>query len=304
MDRMFRRIAVWFLLAVVLFAGSGMDWDSARTIRPGIRLLQFRKKEPRLLKYYIMRIDLQTPGLSFVTTGRDPDWGKPMPDYPKRQIRTKRITTAEFMQNHRKPQKEGGPGLNMVVAFNGSGWGPWTPPFTHKYGDPPGITISDGVVVSDRKPHKPMFVVYRDGRCDIVDKLEKRDYPKVRNSIPCLDAIVVRDSKIVGGFGKRDGLAPRTAYGLSRDRRYFFVLVVDGRQPGWSLGANHEDLARIMLEAGADIAMNMDGGGSSSMLMWDRRKKKPVMINRHDPNRAYMRPVASNLGIVIEKNAR
>ena len=124
---------------------------------------------------------------------------------------------------------------------------------------------------------------------------------KVRNSIPCHDAIVVRDSKIVGGLGKHDGLAPRTAYGLSRNRRYFFVLVVDGRQPGWSLGANHEDLARIMLEAGADIAMNMDGGGSSTLCVWNRRKKKPVMINRHDPKRMYMRTVASNVGIVIGK---
>ena len=300
MRRLLRHLSLSLLLLAVLFAGIGMDWESAKTVHHGIKLLSLQKKTPRLMKYYIMRIDLQTPGLSFVTTGRDPDWGKPMPDFPKRNIRTKRITTAEFMQNARTPVKKGGLGLNMIVAFNGAPWGPWQSPFTHKYGDPPGTMISNGVVVSERKKQNPMFVVYRDGKVDILEKLPKSEYDKVSESVPGF-VVIARDGKVLPGIVADKGTAPRTVYGLSRDHRYMYVLVIDGRQKGWSLGATLAEEAEIMIEAGASDAINMDGGGSSSMCVWDRRKKKPTLINRHDPKRSYMRPVASNLGIVIKK---
>lgn len=303
MIRPHRHFPLGVLLTAILFAGTGMDWESARTLHRGIKLRSFRSEKPRLLRYYIMRIDLHTPGLKFVTTGRDPDWDKPMPDYPGVKIRTRRITTAEFMRNSRKPPKAGGPGLNMIVAFNAAPWRPWKPPYNHKYGDPPGTMISDGVVVSERKSQNPMFVIFRDGRVDILDRLEKRDYPKIKDAVPGF-CVIARNARVVDGLGKGrlNGLAPRTAFGLSRDRRYFYVLVVDGRQVGWSLGAKLEEIARILIDAGADDALNMDGGGSSSMCVWDRRKKKPVMINRHDANRNYMRPVASNLGIAFAKH--
>ena len=300
MNRFIRRAALLMLLGAVLFSGLGMEWDSAKTLYTGIKLLQLRSKTPRLLRYYIMRIDLHTPGLSFVSTGRDRDWDKPMPDYPKLKIRTRRITTAEFMRNARAPRKAGGPGLNMVVAFNAAPWRPWVPPYNHKYGDPPGTMISNGVVVSERAKQNPMFVIRRDGRADIVAELDKRDYPKIKEALPGF-SIIARNAKVVKGIERDKGIHPRTAFGLSRDRRYMYVLVVDGRQKDWSIGATLAETAKILIDAGACDALNMDGGGSSSMCVWDRRKKKPVLINRHDANRKYMRPVASNVGIVLKK---
>jgi hypothetical protein len=71
--------------------------------------------------------------------------------------------------------------------------------------------------------------------------------------------------------GQRKGFAverhPRTAVGFSRDKRTLVMVVVDGRQPGYSLGMNLSELGRFMLEQGCAEAMNLDGGGSSTMVV-------------------------------------
>lgn len=56
---------------------------------------------------------------------------------------------------------------------------------------------------------------------------------------------------------------PRTAVGRAADGA-LILMVVDGRQSG-SRGATLDELARLMLEAGAVDALNLDGGGSSTL---------------------------------------
>ena len=58
---------------------------------------------------------------------------------------------------------------------------------------------------------------------------------------------------------------PRTAAGVTRDGRTLLLLVVDGRRPGWSIGATLPELASLLIEAGAWNAVNLDGGGSSAL---------------------------------------
>ena len=293
-------LAALFLHTALAAAENRIDWDSAKTVYPGIRLVKLKRTSPRLMRIYIMRIDLETPGLRFVTTGRDADWGKSMPDYPKLKIRTRRTTTAEFMRHARTPVKKGGRGLNMVVAFNASPWRPWTKPFNHKYADPPGVNISDGVLVGNRGS-SPAFVVYKNGGVAIVDKVQKKDIPKIKDALAGF-CIIASGGKVMPNFlSVAKGCHPRTAYGLSADRRYLYVVTIDGRQKKWSLGATGSETGAILIEAGAADGINMDGGGSSTMCYWDRRKKKPIMVNRHSGNGVHMRPVANNLGIVISR---
>jgi exopolysaccharide biosynthesis protein len=57
---------------------------------------------------------------------------------------------------------------------------------------------------------------------------------------------------------------PRTAVGQLADGRLIFV-VVDGRQPGYSIGMTTFEMALTMMRFGAVRAMQLDGGGSSTM---------------------------------------
>ena len=61
------------------------------------------------------------------------------------------------------------------------------------------------------------------------------------------------------------GRAPRTALGITKEGKALLV-VVDGRSRS-SVGYTLLELARFMLEQGAVEAMNLDGGGSSQMII-------------------------------------
>ena len=65
-----------------------------------------------------------------------------------------------------------------------------------------------------------------------------------------------------GGYG----IAPRTAIGQRKDG-IVLMLVIDGRRPGHSLGVDMVELTNIMVKYGAYNASNLDGGGSSSMVV-------------------------------------
>ncbi len=58
---------------------------------------------------------------------------------------------------------------------------------------------------------------------------------------------------------------PRTAIGLSKDRKTLYIVTVDGRQPALSIGVSLKDLAKYLKGIGAWDALNLDGGGSTTM---------------------------------------
>lgn len=61
------------------------------------------------------------------------------------------------------------------------------------------------------------------------------------------------------------GRAPRTAIGITPDN-HLLMVVVDGRSKD-SMGMTLEELANLMLSLGATQAMNLDGGGSSTLVI-------------------------------------
>lgn len=88
--------------------------------------------------------------------------------------------------------------------------------------------------------------------------------------------VLVQDGAIVvdpctSAFCRRN---PRTAIGWTANGRVLLV-VIDGRRPKWSVGASLSELARIMRDLGAIRAMNLDGGGSSTMWVDGEVVNKP-----------------------------
>ena len=74
-----------------------------------------------------------------------------------------------------------------------------------------------------------------------------------------------------GREGFRKGFSsekhPRTAVGYTHDRRFLIMMVVDGRRPDYSRGVDLIELAELMLSFECYDAVNMDGGGSSTMVI-------------------------------------
>ena len=67
---------------------------------------------------------------------------------------------------------------------------------------------------------------------------------------------------------------PRSAIGLT-DSGEVLLLVVDGRQAA-SRGVDLSELAAILLELGAVEALNLDGGGSSALVVDGVRMNRPT----------------------------
>jgi hypothetical protein len=67
---------------------------------------------------------------------------------------------------------------------------------------------------------------------------------------------------------------PRTAMGYTKDGR-LIILAVQGRFPGLAEGASLEQEARILLDLGCYEALNLDGGGSTCLLVNGKEAIKP-----------------------------
>jgi exopolysaccharide biosynthesis protein len=70
------------------------------------------------------------------------------------------------------------------------------------------------------------------------------------------------------------GRQPRTLAGVTEDGRLLLVTV-DGRRPGWSVGMTLPEAARLMRSLGATDALNLDGGGSTTMVVRGQVVNRP-----------------------------
>ena len=254
-----------------------VDWSASERISDGIGLISLSRDEPRLIKAKAMRVDLSAKSFFFTGNGRDARWGKPMPYYTNLVIRTRRVTAEEFLMNARAPVELGGRGLDMVAAFNTALWTPCPEPTPTPYAQLHGLNISDGEIVSPAPTNrvKGIFVIWKNGGMDILPTPLPQSRIKDAWIAHSGWDIVLKDGKPLF-MRDNGGVHPRTALGLSRDRRWFYVLVVEGRRKGVSIGAGYRDLADMMLSLGASDAINMDGGGSTELVSWDDASQRQV----------------------------
>ncbi|RFS81993.1 phosphodiester glycosidase family protein [Actinomadura spongiicola] len=105
---------------------------------------------------------------------------------------------------------------------------------------------------------------------------------------------ILRDGEPLKGLDPK-GPAPRTAAGVSRDGRHLYLVVADGRSKR-SAGLTVAELASLMDKAGADGAVNLDGGGSSTFVT--RTNGKAVV--RNEPSDGSERAVANGIGVFVD----
>jgi len=90
------------------------------------------------------------------------------------------------------------------------------------------------------------------------------------------DGSISIESQAEGGSeGFTNNRHPRSAVGFNADTSRFFFVTVDGRQPGYSEGMTLPELAALMRELGCAQALNLDGGGSTTMVVRGKVANRP-----------------------------
>jgi len=68
---------------------------------------------------------------------------------------------------------------------------------------------------------------------------------------------------------------PRTAVAFDKTKDTLYLMAVDGRQPRHSVGMSLDELADYLKKLGAYQALNLDGGGSTTMMVQGKVVNKP-----------------------------
>jgi len=110
---------------------------------------------------------------------------------------------------------------------------------------------------------------------------------------------LAKDGKVPDDVPDAD-LAPRTAIGFDQDGSRMLLLTVDGRATG-SRGLSLKEMGELMIGLGADDALNLDGGGSSTMLARSPGEAGPHVVN--DPSDGGERVIPNGLGLLPVKGS-
>jgi hypothetical protein len=252
---------------------------------------EVRKDPPMHL--HVVRADLSDPAISVVVRpgGADPDGAGPWETV---------LATVRSVANRD----------NLAVAVNGDFFAPKdsheilgrkVPYFDGNWAKVIGYAMSDGKVwATPINPAEPALVV-SPGKVVILSR--PAEIPRDATQVVGGSGLVVESGKVVA---KSKDLAPRTAAGIDKEGKHLILLVVDGRRPEYSAGMTLDQLGAEMLRLGCDRAMNLDGGGSSTMVMRDPKTQLLEVKNRPSDGHDFVlplsveRPVANVLGVRIK----
>ncbi|MCO6043168.1 phosphodiester glycosidase family protein [Aeoliella sp. ICT_H6.2] len=252
------RFSCFCLVLVTLLVGytAGAEEHVARPFH-GVTLRELTREEPRPLKIWIAEIDLAADGISFRVTPGNGDPNGEAPGDPNGE--TTRQTTLEFLQEQ-----------HAQLAINATFFG-----MRARNTDNTGLVVSDGQRVSPFRGDWPSINIDAQNQVAIV-RGEHDTYRvtspssklNLHNAITGSNQIVTDGSVTTDERKFSRALHPRTAIGYTADNR-LILAVVDGRQPGVSEGMSLPELAQLMLENDCVQAVNLDGGGSTTMAIAD-----------------------------------
>ncbi|HEX6035766.1 MAG TPA: phosphodiester glycosidase family protein [Anaerolineales bacterium] len=239
---------------------------------------------PHPMIAHVLTIDTKEKGIEFLVTPPDSEGDMPL----------KARTTSEFLEE-----------FNLQIAINGGGFSPWWSHSPADYyphvGDPVapfGLTASKGEVygTDDEQEEGILPALFISRR----NALSFNNEPNRVHTAISGDRMIVIKGEVAPDLAGQE-LDPRTAVGINRNGRYVYLVVVDGRQPFYSEGATFTELAQLLIDQGAYMAMSLDGGGSSTMVVEDDNGRPRILnspIDHYIPGTE--RPVGTHLGVYIK----
>lgn len=194
--------------------------------------------------------------------------------------------------NHGDPESEGYiENYQVIAAINADGYNMTT-------GQPGGLLVMNGV------EHHPInasgfFGITKEGKAVIGTTAEYNSTYKdmLRDGVGAFGVTLVKDGKIAVAQAPDyySDRASRTAVGITKTGKVVF-MVLDGRQEPRSCGGSMQEIAQIMLEAGCEIAVNLDGGGSTTFVSKPEGETELKVTN--NPSDGYARSVSTSLMMV------
>ena len=257
-------------------------WVSTKDIADGVKLTDMvatlSSGYPESI--HILTVDLQQDGISMHVARPDNSVEIPSGEWP-RQTLSAMAAALDSDQGH------------VLAMVNSSFW--HTTTFT-----PRGPVHSSGNVLwTTFQPTTKQGISYigytTGGLMRIGDSAEYSvtapgAFPELTGS----GLILVSKGKAQSGFADVDR-EPRTALGYTHDN-YLYMMVVDGRNPGISEGVTMEEMASIFVSLGCTSAVNVDGGGSSQMLVRDAESGSFLIHN--SPSDGAERPVIDAWAVI------
>ncbi len=240
-------------------------------IYQGISLTGAFRRSPERFALYAVAIDLRASGLEFLVT----------PSNGERRLDTDSLKTGSFLHQQK-----------CQVAINGS---PFRP-VEKEEGlpmDVAGLSVSRGDRYSEPEGTWGALLLGQDNRARLVS--QQGEVPPAHNALGGFDFLLKAGQTTDQPGGPRH---PRTAVGLSQDGQTLYLCVIDGRQNDHSVGATLYETALWMRWLGCWEALNLDGGGSTTLVIEDQMGL-PYTVNRPIQGRipGQQRPSANHLGV-------
>jgi hypothetical protein len=194
------------------------------------------------------------------------------------------------------------------IGIYTAGWGGYT--LDRPVGGPDDVaakvrraTVVDGVVTAvglgagtPNIPEDGVVLLGRDAGADVVGSLALGDAVAVDVGTDVdVDAALTGGEVLVadGVVVARDATVhPRTAVGVSEDGTQVFAVALDGRAH-FGRGMSTIELGELMIDLGAHDAINLDGGGSTTMVARLAGDETTTVLNR--PSDGAERPVPNAL---------
>jgi hypothetical protein len=264
--------------------GSGYGESSKReeTLFDGVTYKREVRTDPRALVIHVVKVNVALGGIQpHVTAPDNPQSDKP---YNAR-------TTSQYLKSS-----------GVQLAINGSGFKPWYDfglvysPHTGDPVAPLGTTVSGDFSFTFNESQERPLLTFGSGRPIEIGWVAGNAKFAVSGT-----RLLVDNGNVLEDLDASSA-DPRTAVGMSEDGHNLIIVVVDGRQLGYSQGATLQELAQILVDYGAHRAMELDGGGSSTLVI-EGSGGQPIVLNSpiHQGSNGKERPVATHIGFYIRK---
>ncbi len=199
----------------------------------------------------------------------------------------------------------------MMVDRN---WGKETPGYNEKHYDMVEVIVENDIVREVRRQQAPTkipengyaLLASQANAKILFDNFKVGDEIKVNINIHGYNLddiklaigggnILVKDGQAVSFAQSVTGNHPRTAIGISRDRKQLILVTIDGRHKSFR-GVDGRTLARLMIDLGSHEAIIMDGGGSTTSVIRGLGDKQSKLVNY--PSDGGERKIINGLALV------